>query len=103
MAGAVQWTIDQLWGGLQRIENGFKTVKADLDADKARLTQLYNETRSDTNAQRRADNQALLNPLVHQNSVLRLSYLAPIRDKYEQAIKLAQNTLKAAGYTAPDL
>ncbi len=103
MANAVQWTINQLYGGLQQIANGFKAVSADLDADKAQLTSLWSSTKADTNKARAANNQKLLAPLIHQNSVLRLSYLAPIRSKYNQAVQLASDALKKAGYTTPGL
>lgn len=103
MAGPVQWTIDQLWNGLQQIRNGFNTVSADLKADQAQLTRLWSDTKKDTNAARRTANQALLTPLIHQNSVLRLSYLAPIRDKYNSAVSTASSVLKKAGYTTPNL
>lgn len=103
MAGTVQWTIDQLWSGLQRIRDGFNTVSADLKADKAELTRLWSITKTDTNAARRTANQALLQPLIHQNSVLRLRYLAPIRDKYNSAVAAASSLLKKAGYSTPSL
>lgn len=103
MADVAQWTIDQLWTQLQKIQNGFNAVAADLKADQAQLTTLWSKTKADTNATRRAQNQALLTPLIHQNSVLRLSYLAPIKDKYTQAVNLAADALRKAGYTAPNL
>lgn len=103
MAGPVQWTIDQLWSGLQQIRNGFNTVSADLKADQAELTRLWSATKKDGNAVRRAANQALLKPQIHRNSVLRLSWLAPVRDKYNQAVQLASNALRSAGYSTPNL
>jgi hypothetical protein len=103
MAGPVQWTIDQLWSGLQQIRNGFNSVSADLKADQAQLTSLWSATKRDTNAARRAANQALLQPLIHQNSVLRLSYLAPIKANYDGAVARASSLLKKAGYTTPNL
>ncbi len=98
---AVQWTINQLWDGLARLRDGFNSVAADLKSNQAELTRLWSATKADTNAARRAANQKLLQPLIHQNSVLRLSYLAPIRDKYNEAVKLAADALKRAGYTTP--
>lgn len=103
MAGAVQWSIDKLWSGLQQIRDGFNSVSADLKADQAELTRLWSATKADTNAARRAANQSLLQPLIHQNSVLRLSYLAPMRDKYNEAVRIASSALKSAGYTTPNL
>lgn len=99
-SSVVQWTVDQLWSGLQQIANGFNSVAKDLNADKAQLTALWSATKSQP-AATAAANQKLLTPLIHQNSVLRLSYLQPIRDKYNQALALAKDALAKAGYTVP--
>lgn len=103
MADVVQWTVTELFAGLQKIEDGFNKISADLKADQAQLTALWSQTKADTDATRRAQNQALLTPLIHQNSVLRLSYLAPIKDKYTSAVNAAADALRKAGYTAPNL
>lgn len=103
MADAVQWTIDQLWAGLQKIEDGFNSITASLAADKAQLTALWSQTKADASPSRAAANQALLQPLIHQNSVLRINYAQPLKDKYNQAVELASNALKSAGYSTPTL
>jgi len=100
---AVQWSIDQLWTQIQRLAALAKRLRDDLQANKAELTALWSQTRLDKDPRRRAANQALLRPLIHRNSELRLSYLAPITAKFNAAIGIASAALKRAGYTAPSL
>ncbi|MFH1177110.1 MAG: hypothetical protein V1750_06860 [Acidobacteriota bacterium] len=102
MAGAVQWSIDQLYSGLQQIYNQIKSIESSLNTDKAELTKLYAFARAEYDPAGAYD-RALLDPLIHRNSVLRLSYLKPIKDKYAQAVSLASKALKSAGYTTPGL
>ena len=99
----VQWSIDQLWNQLGKLQSLAKSLKADLDADKAQLTRLWHDTTLDKDAKRRAENQALLKPLIHNNSVLRISYLAPVTAKFQSAVAMAGSALKGAGYTVPTL
>lgn len=103
MADPVQWTIDRFWAELQNLENIAVGLRNNLNANKARLQALYTKTRLDPDPVRRAHNQALLTPLIHQNSVLRLSYLQPIVSKFNQAVQAASAALKSAGYTTPHL
>lgn len=102
MAGAVQWTINQLWTGIQTLYDRIKQVEASLNQDKDELTALYSYARQQYEPAG-AHDRSLIEPLIHQNSVLRLTYLAPIKAKYVQAAKLASDALKRAGYTTPGL
>jgi hypothetical protein len=102
MAGAVQWTIDQLWSGLQQLENQITSVESTLNANKAELTSLYAQARAEYDPAG-AHDRAMLDPLVHQNTVLRLSYLAPIKARFNQAVQLAATALRGAGYSTPQL
>ena len=103
MPDVIQWGIDEFWGQLQALENAIVSEQNSLNADKAQLTSLYSVATRDPNPQSRAANQALLNPLIHRNSVLRLSYLQPVKDKFNQAVALASSALRAVGYTTPNL
>jgi len=102
-AAAVQWSIDQLWTQLQKLQSLATRLKADLQANKAELTALWTQTTKDPDAKRRAANQALLRPLIHRNSELRLSYLAPIVARFNTAVGLARDALVRAGYKVPTL
>ncbi len=102
MAGAVQWSIDQLWKGLQSLKNQISAIDAKLNQDKAELTTLYAWARQEYDPAGAYD-RALLTPLIHQNSVLRLNYLKPLKDKFTQATNLASDALRRAGYTTPGL
>lgn len=99
MAGAVQWTIDKFWAQLQNLQTQIKQVDAALQADKVRLGSLYSAVRA------RYDPSAdqFIAPLIHQNTVLRLTYLKPIKDKFNQAVAAASKLLKSAGYSTPQL
>jgi len=102
MAGPVQWTVTEFWKQLQNVENQIHAVDTALAADKATLTALYSEARKEydpAGAHDRAD----LEPLIHQNSVLRLSYLAPVKAKFNGAVAAASSALKKAGYATPNL
>ncbi len=102
MANAVQWTVTQFWGQLQRLSDAINAVSAQLGADKAQLTQLYAKAKA-TPDPKGAQDRALLQPLIHRNSELRLTYLAPIKAKFREAVSAAAAVLKSAGYTTPQL
>lgn len=99
MAGAVQWTIDQFWGQLQNLKSQIDAVDAALNTDKVRLGTLYKQVKAryDPSA------DAFIAPAIHQNTVLRLTYLQPIKDKFRQAVNAASSVLHSAGYTTPTL
>jgi len=102
MAGPVQWTVTEFWKQLQNVQNQIKAVDAKLRADKATLTALYSQARQQYEPAG-AHDRAYLDPLIHQNSVLRLSYLAPVKSKFNAAVAAASSALKSAGYTTPNL
>jgi len=102
MPGPIQWTIDQLWSGLQQLENQITSVESTLNTNKAELTALYAEARAEYDPAG-AHDRAMLEPLIHQNTVLRLTYLAPIKAKFNQAVNLAAGVLRGAGYTTHTL
>ena len=102
MAGPVQWTVTEFWKQLQNVQNQIKAVDAALKADKATLTALYTQARQQYEPAG-AHDRAYLDPLIHQNSVLRMSYLAPVKSKFNEAVAAASSVLKRAGYTTPNL
>lgn len=104
MANAVvQWTVDQLWSGLRKFQAGLTSLRADLLADKAQLTELWSRTKADPDVKRREANQKLLAPQIHNNSVLRMTYLGPLTERFNQAAEAGRKALAAAGYTTPSL
>lgn len=102
MAGAVQWTVDQFWAQLQALQNQINALSTSLNNDKAQLTDLYAFARREYDPAGAYD-RAMLDPLVHHNSVLRLTYLAPVKAKFTEAVNAASSFLKSAGYTTPTL
>ncbi len=98
-AAAVQWTVDQFYGQLQALSNQIGQVARALASDKSKLTALYSAAKRANNVK----NMKALEPLIHNNSVLRLTYLAPIRSKFNEAVSAASSALKRAGVTPPGL
>jgi hypothetical protein len=98
MANIVQWSIDQFWAQLQTLARKIRDVEESLAADKLELQRAYTATKSDPDAARGAANRKLLDPLIHRNSQLRLSYLAPIKSRFNEAQALAAKALRAAGF-----
>jgi len=99
MPGAVQWTVDQFMAQLQGLKGQIDQADAALVADKARLTQMYTYAREHYDPAR----DVYLAPLIHRNSVLRLSYLNPVKQKYTEAVNAAAGVLRSAGLNAPNL
>lgn len=99
MANAVQWTVDQFYGQLQTLKSQIDAVGATLDADRARLAKLYDTARRNMDPAR----DVYLSPLIHQNNVLRITYLAPIKAKFNEAVNATSKLLRSAGYTTPAL
>jgi hypothetical protein len=102
MAGAIQWTVTEFWKQLQNVEGQIKRADAALQADKATLTALYSQARKQYEPAGSHD-RAYLEPLIHQNSVLRLQYLAPVKAKFNEAVRAASAALRGAGYNTPNL
>jgi hypothetical protein len=102
MASPIQWTVTEFWNQLQNVENQIHAVDSALQADKATLTALYSQARKEYDPAG-AHDRAYLEPLIHQNSVLRLTYLAPVKSKFNGAVAAASAALKKAGYTTPNL
>jgi hypothetical protein len=102
MANVVQMGVDAFWAQLQAVENRAKRVIADLNVDKARLQAAYTSTKNDPDTRRRAQNQAALQPLIHNNSVLRLRYRELVA-KFNATVQAASDILKRAGLSTPGL
>jgi hypothetical protein len=102
MANPVQWTVTEFWKQLQQLENQIHAVESALRADQATLTALYSQARKQYEPAG-AHDRAYLEPLIHHNSVLRLSYLAPVKSKFNEAVAAASAALKRGGYTTPNL
>jgi hypothetical protein len=100
MANVVQMGVDAFWAQLSKLETAAKRVRADLDADKAQLQAAYAATKTDPDPRRRTVSQAALQPLIHNNSVLRLRY-RDLAAKFNQAMAGAAAALKSAGLTTP--
>lgn len=90
--------VDAFRASLESLSVAAKQERARLNADKMRLQAAYSSTRRDTNAARASANQALLQPLIHKNSELRLRYADLVRN-FNAAVTKAAAVLKSAGLT----
>lgn len=103
MAGnVVQWTVDQFWSQVQGLQAQITSVATSLQQDKLRLQSLYSTARAEAEPNRTHD-MAMLAPLIHQNSDLRMTYLAPVKAKFNEGVNAARSLLKSAGYTPSNL
>jgi hypothetical protein len=90
------------WGQLQRLENLSHGLKADLESDRLALMKAYSAARSDPNKSRGSTHQQILNPQIHNNSVLRLRY-RDLTAKFNAAVSAASAALKKIGITPSTL
>jgi hypothetical protein len=97
-----QWSIDQFYAALQSVWSLANKAKAGLAADRQQLIHLWSVTKTEDPATAAA-HQATLNPLIHQNSVLRTQYLTPLAAKFQEAVNAGSRVLDQAGYKAPTL
>jgi hypothetical protein len=101
-AGVAQMGINEFWSWLQHLSDLGKQVKADLSSDRAQLMALYTQARNDTDAARGHAHMKALDPLVHNNSALRLRYQS-LAAKFNEAVNGASALLKKAGLSTPQL
>lgn len=99
MAGAVQWTIDQFYGQLQALKSQIDQADAALKANATQLGNMYRKAQAAYDPAR----DAYIAPLIHRNTVLRLTYLAPVRSKFNEAVNATSKLLRSAGYSTPGL
>ena len=99
MSAVVQWSVEQFWGELQNLKAQLDRTDAALKADAKQLGTLYATLRARYDPMR----DILVAPQIHRNTVLRTSYLNPVRAKYAQAVNAAAGVLRGAGYTVPNL
>ena len=99
MADVVQWTIDQFYNQLQALADQINQAAQALSDDQAQLSAAYDLARQNNDPTR----DILLTPLIHRNSDLRVNYLGPVREKFNQAVSAASSFLSSAGYTVPTL
>jgi hypothetical protein len=100
--GVAQMGVNEFWGWLQALSDNAKKVKADLEADRAQLMALYTNARNDTDKARGSAHMKALDPLVHNNSVLRLRYQDLVA-KFKSVVNGVAGALKKAGLSAPTL
>jgi hypothetical protein len=94
--------VDAFWSQLSKLRASSERVRTDLDADKAQLQAAYTATKADPDPQRRTVSQSALQPLIHNNSVLRVRY-RDLAAKFNAAVAAAGSVLKSAGLVTPQL
>lgn len=102
LVGVAQLGVNEFWGFLNQLSQLGKKVRDDLSADRLTLTSLYTQARNDTDKVRGAAHMKALDPVIHNNSVLRLRY-QDLVSKFNEAVAGASSMLKKAGLSTPAL
>lgn len=102
MANVIQMGVSEFWRSLQDLQAKGKALRAQLDTNKLQLQHAWTLTVHDSNKARATMHQAALQPLIHNNSVLRLKY-ADMAAKFNQAVNAAAGVLRQAGFDTPNL
>lgn len=100
MPDLAQMTVDAFWSKVSDLERSAKAESQALEAQKLRLQNAYGAARRDPDPARSAANRALLEPLIHRNSGLRLKYRELV-GKFNQAVGAARTFLERAGLRVP--
>lgn len=100
--GAAQMGVNEFWSWLQDLSNKGAQLKADLSADRLQLMNLYTLARNDSDKARGAAHMKALDPVINNNSMLRLRY-QDLASKFKSAVDGASALLKKAGLSTPTL
>jgi hypothetical protein len=91
-----QWTGDLFWSQIQWVANQGHQIKSRLDSQKLALQHAYTTARN-TNDQ---EKMAKLQPLIHQNSDLRVRYM-DIANRFNDIVEKARVWLGQQGINEP--
>lgn len=100
--GVAQMGVNEFWGWLQDLSNKGAQLKAQLSTDRNQLMAAYTAARNDPDKVKGAAHMKALDPLVHNNSTLRLRY-RDLAGKFKEAVDAASSMLQRAGLTTPTL
>ena len=101
MPSGSQMVVNEFWTSINALRDTANVENAALEAQRRKLIAASASARSDPDKARSADRQAILAPLIHRNSVLRLQY-RDLVGKFNTAVKAASDFLKKHGFTVPD-
>jgi hypothetical protein len=96
VASLPQWTADQFWNQVQWVAAQGREQKARLDQQKLDLQNTYSAARAANDTAK----MAALEPLIHQNSVLRLRW-NDLRAGFNDLMGKARDFLAENGITEP--
>jgi hypothetical protein len=102
MANVAQMAVDAFWAQLTRLEALAGRLRADLAADKLELQNAYTAARANPDPEQGAAAMAALNPLIHNNSALRMRF-NELNAAFTNAVNGASAVLKRAGLSTPAL
>ncbi len=100
MANVAQMAVNEFWTSIQALKSTAKNESAALEANRRKLIAANHDARMDPDKKRSAEHLAILAPLVHRNSVLRMRY-RDLVGKFNAAVKAATSVLNKAGLTVP--
>lgn len=100
MANPAQMAMDEFWSQINKLESISGALKNDLEADRLKLMALWSATTRDPDRARAAQNQAALQPVIHNNSTLRLRY-RDLAGAFNNALAFTRDAMVKAGYKPP--
>jgi hypothetical protein len=101
MANVAQMAVNEFWTSINALRTTANTENAALEAQRRKLIASSASARSDPDKARSAQRQAVLAPLIHRNSQLRMQY-RDLVGKFNSAVKSASDFLKKHNFTVPD-
>jgi hypothetical protein len=101
MANVAQMAVNEFWTSINALRTTANTENAALEAQRRKLIASSASARSDPDKARSAQRQAVLAPLIHRNSQLRMQY-RDLVGKFNSAVKSASDFLTKHNFTVPD-
>lgn len=96
MANPVQWTVDQFYAELKKLDTAGRQAIANLNAQKLRLQEQYTVARNASDAAR----MEFLKPLISRNSALRIN-ANEYKAKFNDLVNKASSLIRGAGLVTP--
>jgi hypothetical protein len=100
VANLAQMAVDKFWKSVMQLEQAGRDERAKMVATRQKLIVAAHEARTDPDPDRSKARMALLNPLIHENSVVRMRY-RDLAAKFNSAVHGARGVLAKAGLTVP--
>jgi hypothetical protein len=101
VANVAQMAINDFWNSVVDLQANAEYEQAVMDDTRQKLIVAYSDARNDPDPARAASRMAALDPVVHQNSAIRLKY-RDLVGAFNQAVNGAKALIQKAGLTVPN-